>query len=332
MAEPTVRPLSPVELDGVNLQGVEVRREWNHIDILILCKVPAFAVIVENKIDSGEHGSQLGRYEQIVSKSYPDLPRFCVLLTVDGDSPSDDRYVPYAYADLHRVLTRCQRTFAGAIGSDLVVVLEHYLRLIGSRFMENEKISELCRRIYKNHRQALELIYQNAGTPTSGLINDIADLTESDLRWKLVARRPGGVDFVPVEWPSVFPLIGKRKKFDQRCWVVLKFRVNDRRCTSEAAVWPTTDASLRSQVITRLTARQDEFGFKLFSKKIAGDNFTEIGGKQVVSEWGEDEPDTAKVLEAVTLRLDVLESKLRGVTEALTPIFEECTATKQVLQ
>ena len=34
------RVLSPVELDGAELRGVEIRREWRHIDILITCQEP----------------------------------------------------------------------------------------------------------------------------------------------------------------------------------------------------------------------------------------------------------------------------------------------------
>src|SRR5438445_13715284 len=30
-----LRPLSPIELDGTELRGVEVKREWEHIDLII---------------------------------------------------------------------------------------------------------------------------------------------------------------------------------------------------------------------------------------------------------------------------------------------------------
>src|SRR6266487_6982507 len=37
-APPTLRPFSPIELDGLDLRGVSVRREWRHIDLLITCQ------------------------------------------------------------------------------------------------------------------------------------------------------------------------------------------------------------------------------------------------------------------------------------------------------
>src|SRR5437870_4902030 len=48
-----LRPLSPIELDGTDLRGVEVKREWKNIDLLITCKEPRFAVVIENKVGSG---------------------------------------------------------------------------------------------------------------------------------------------------------------------------------------------------------------------------------------------------------------------------------------
>src|SRR5438093_13703466 len=37
-----LRPLSPMELGRIDLHGVEIRREWEHIDLLISCQLPSF--------------------------------------------------------------------------------------------------------------------------------------------------------------------------------------------------------------------------------------------------------------------------------------------------
>src|SRR4051812_16528808 len=44
-ASPALRPLSPIEIDGVDMRGVEVRREWNNIDLLITSRQPAFVIV-----------------------------------------------------------------------------------------------------------------------------------------------------------------------------------------------------------------------------------------------------------------------------------------------
>jgi len=63
------RLFSPIELDGAELRGVPVRREWRNIDILIACDDPAFVIAAENKVDSGEHGDQLERYREMLEKA-----------------------------------------------------------------------------------------------------------------------------------------------------------------------------------------------------------------------------------------------------------------------
>src|SRR5205823_5799510 len=79
------RPLSPIDLDGTDLRGVEVKREWKNIDLLITCKEPPFAVVVENKIGSQDHSKQLDRYSRTMKVCYPDPKPLYVYLTPDGD-------------------------------------------------------------------------------------------------------------------------------------------------------------------------------------------------------------------------------------------------------
>lgn len=135
-----------MELDGVELQGVEVRREWRSIDLLITCRDPSFVVAIENKVDSAEHSDQLQRYEKIVREQFPDQRKQFVFLTREGEETSDEDWVPYSYTDIHRVLKRVRDANAGGIGDDVLAFLDHYLNLIGTRFMD-DPIDELCQRI-----------------------------------------------------------------------------------------------------------------------------------------------------------------------------------------
>lgn len=157
------RPCSPLDLDGVELGSVEIRREWRSIDLLIVSQTPPFAVAIENKVDSGEHSDQLARYRAVVGEEFPHFPSGFVYLTPDGRTPTDDRWITWSYGDLHRVLARVRRTNERSIGPDVLTFLDHYLSLIGSAFMDDPAIAELCARIAKNHRRALDLIWQHQG-------------------------------------------------------------------------------------------------------------------------------------------------------------------------
>lgn len=76
-APPHRRPFSPIELDGIDLHGVEVQREWHNIDLLVTCRQPPFVVAIENKVNAGEHSGQLSRYQTALASpaSRPDPSR-----------------------------------------------------------------------------------------------------------------------------------------------------------------------------------------------------------------------------------------------------------------
>lgn len=161
---PEMRPLSPIELDGEELRGVEVRREWRNIDLLVICSEPRFVIAVENKIDAWLY-NDLAKYEQTVRESFSDSHAMFVLLTVDPPEQDDSDWIAYSYADVHRVLDEVHRAVARSMSNDVSAFLGHYLRLIRTRFMSDPAIDELCRRIYERHRQALDLIFERACSP-----------------------------------------------------------------------------------------------------------------------------------------------------------------------
>jgi len=50
--------------------------------------------------------------------------------------------------------------------------------------MDDPRIDELCNRIYSNHRQALQLIYDRIGPVEGGLLEDIEQLLrKGDVPW-----------------------------------------------------------------------------------------------------------------------------------------------------
>ena len=219
-ALPERRPLSPIDRDGTDLRGVEVKREWKHIDLLIKCQEPSFVVVVENKIGAKEGRDQLIRYEATMNKHYPGARPLYVYLTLNADEPSEDAWMPYSHADIHRVLARVRETNGNAIGDDVLVFLDHYLSLLGTRIMNDEEIDELCRQIYKNHRQALDLIWERVGTPESGELAEVANVLDEDARWKVVARRSNCIDFVPKAWLEWLPQLGL--KADLLAWIYVR--------------------------------------------------------------------------------------------------------------
>jgi hypothetical protein len=306
-------PVSPIELDGQEFRGVEIRREWRNIDILIRCKQPNFVVAIENKIKSGEHGDQLNCYRGTIEAEFSTVPSMYLFLTIEGDEPSEEDWIPYSYADVYRVLSRVRDANQTSIGGDALAFLDHYLRLIRGRLMDDPEIIKLCERIYKNHRQALQLIYEYAGSPAAGLLGAIeAVVADHAGGWHIVNKTSTKIFFIPSQWLQLLPDILDRATFDKRCWVVLRFEIRSTKGFFGASVWPTTNPTLRQKVIQRLTTDPKEFGFRLLLKTTS-EKWTQLG-RESVGTWSEDDgPNDEAVLAAVKKKLDELVPRLARI-------------------
>jgi hypothetical protein len=322
------RPLNPIDLDGAELAGVDVRREWQNIDLLITCKSPAFVIAIENKVDANERANQLNRYRDTLVQHFPDIPRLCVFLTPDGDEATDSGWVPYTYDDIHQALSRVRQTNRESIGQDVLAFLDHYLRLIGIRFMEDPKIDELCQRIYQNHRQALDLIFERVGSGKAPIARQIHEVIENDSRWTITHSGSGSIAFLPVGWEQWLPPISRKKNKSGHLWFQFVFRIIQRKegkIRFSLLIGPTTDHELRRRVIDRLAQDSNEFGIETFFKKVenVGSRTAQLATDYILRWKGDDGPSEPQVVEAVTEKLNQVDVQFQGIPDALKPIMEQ---------
>jgi hypothetical protein len=196
-------PISPVDLDVWELDDVEVRREWSNIDILVVDARNRFVALIENKIDSGEHSDQLRRYWSAVEHEFAGYRMLGLFLTPGEDDPSDGRYLAIDYEMVADVAKRVVELRSSTIGPDVKTVLRHYEQMLRRHIVSDSEIAELCRRIYRKHRHAVDLILLHR--PDAGqaavrdlmerLIKDSADLVVDD-SIKTYLR------FAPQNWAS----------------------------------------------------------------------------------------------------------------------------------
>jgi hypothetical protein len=152
--------ITALELDLLDLDEILVLREWQNIDILLVDDRNKLAVIIENKIDSTEHGDQLTRYLQIVKQHHPNHKIISIFLTPDGDPPSDEEYLPISYLVVCELVEELAKSRASTLGLDIHLLLVHYAMMLRRHIVSESKIAELCRSIYRKHQRALDLIYE----------------------------------------------------------------------------------------------------------------------------------------------------------------------------
>jgi hypothetical protein len=148
--------VSPMDFDLWDLDDLEVRREWQNIDLLLMSRARQLVVIIENKVWSSEHSNQLERYWSAVAAHFPGYKRVGLYLSPDGSAPSVPDYVPVSYELLVAVVD----WFTAAMpASDVQLLMGHYSQMVRRRILEDTELAVLCRQIYARHREALDLLF-----------------------------------------------------------------------------------------------------------------------------------------------------------------------------
>lgn len=323
-ADPTNRPFSPIDLDGMEFRDVRVWRELEDIDLLISCQHPRLVVVIENKIDSGEHSNQLAKYEAAAKSHFPNVPMLFVYLSPNGAEASRKNWNPYAYTDLYATFQRLKRINSKSIAGDVAVFLDHYLNLIGTRFMENPQIDSLCKRIWDNHRQALKLIFDRYGDPKARMGIEIESALNSQANnWHIFYRTNEYVGFVPKQWLEWLPPIGEDSKSERRSWLVFLFHIWDEKLFLWPEVRRVNDLNVRREIVRTLMAKASSCGFKPRTGEIK-DKYTRISPKEKLLEWEEDEePDLLEVKDVVMKRLATLTEQAQKLSEIVRPLLKK---------
>lgn len=193
-------PISLIDLDVWNLTEIEVYREWQNIDLLLVDKVHRLTVIIENKIGTSEHSNQLQRYRQIVDQQYPGWNIIPIFLTPDGDIPSDESYIPLSYSTVCKVLEGLTKKRTSTMGEDVRTLITHYTQMLRRHIVSESEIADLCQRIYKKHKLAFDLILEHRPNEQAQVIEIVKNLITIEPSLNLDTAAKTLVRFAPKEW------------------------------------------------------------------------------------------------------------------------------------
>lgn len=74
-----------ISTETINKDNITIKREWQNIDILI--EGERFVCVIENKIYSGENGTQLQKYRDIIENNFSDKKAYFIYLTLNKETP-----------------------------------------------------------------------------------------------------------------------------------------------------------------------------------------------------------------------------------------------------
>jgi PD-(D/E)XK nuclease superfamily len=154
-------PVSALTIALADFSDVLVSREWRNIDLLVVSKNNKLVLVIENKIESTGSEHQLHKYEQIVKSRFRNDQILFAYLTIDREDPSDKVWSVIDYSDVAGALQEARSRQLSNISNEAKMLVDHYIALIRRRIVTDPELIEQCRKLYKKHKQALELIFEH---------------------------------------------------------------------------------------------------------------------------------------------------------------------------
>jgi hypothetical protein len=199
---------SVFDIDSWGLSEVQILQESQGIDLLVRSDQDAFIAVIENKIKTSEHSEQLQRYRALVSQQFPDHRKLFAYLTVAGELPSDEAYVPIGYGEIVLLIDKTLQGRGDQLGPEVRDFLRHYVEMVRRHIVENSEIQIICSKIYEKHRRALETLFEHRPDRASEISEFLKSLIESEPRLIPDSSSKSSIRFIPKDL-DFFPRAGE---------------------------------------------------------------------------------------------------------------------------
>lgn len=154
-----------------DISSFQIRREWKNIDILLVSQALHTIIAIENKIDSGlgkrpTKKTQLDDYDAALKKAYKNGWQWARVLLSPNQARFEDETIGtwglLEYSDFIDILDRSLQTNSKTLSPEASVLINNYMDLLKNEItMDNDDLIRICNEIYKNHKSALDLIFDN---------------------------------------------------------------------------------------------------------------------------------------------------------------------------
>lgn len=241
---------SLVDVDYLNLNDVEIRREWRNIDILIILEKDV--IVIENKVDTVDHSNQLKRYKQIADEAFKGKIKHYVYLTPFGNDPSDSEsseiYINYSYVHIAEILNSIITLYRNNISEKIYFYLKDYLTTIKRELLMNDDINGIALKVYNAHKDAFNFIFNNIPDPSSILY----PYFESELKkagYVIGSKNKGYIRFTTKELESKLPKAGQGWPDKEVFLFEIEYFWSDKYATVNAVIAP-CDEEIRNEILS----------------------------------------------------------------------------------
>jgi len=162
--------LNRLKIDLFDLNKAQAYREYSigdggRIDILIDLPKEVLCMI-EVKLLSNEEEGQTDRYFKWAEKDKHDYKYIlCCFLTPEGYAAENDYFIPLGFSDIISIFNK--EFLIESMNKNNAFLLKNFINWIKELAPMDKKVKEICRNIYCNFKDEIELIVDYAPTITS---------------------------------------------------------------------------------------------------------------------------------------------------------------------
>jgi len=190
----------------------EVVQEWKnelagqqgYLDILIVHEAHQVLCAIENKVFSDEHSEQLTRYRLALEDDYPTFARYHVFLTPRGDLAFKDEekghWTPLPYSTVFDIVQQLLENTGISRNKDIHAFLRQYATALRRNVMPETSVPLLARRIYLEHREAIDQIIAHKPNWVAESKQWIKEAVAQHSVWKLDVETSAYVRFRSADW------------------------------------------------------------------------------------------------------------------------------------
>ncbi|WP_417243364.1 PD-(D/E)XK nuclease family protein [Celeribacter sp.] len=179
-----------LELSLTDIGRVEILREFRNMDLVIILEdfTPKTVFVIELKVHAKEHSNQLSRYEEIAEHLWDGYKIRYFLVSPTGMEGSSAVWNALGFSALCEALERATKASAGTPNSRQM--LEAYVSMLRRKFVPDEKMESLAKKLWQKHGQTLEYLMSQRPSPMRdisakiqstdvmpGIISEIKDRT-----------------------------------------------------------------------------------------------------------------------------------------------------------
>ena len=174
-----------------------IRESEKDIDILVTSPENKFNLIIENKIWTKDHDKQLVKYGTHIQNKFSDYTNKYVYLTPYGEKPTQDTMLEngqeitwelMSYKTIYKIVEKLYVELP--VDSKVKFLLQDYNENVRHNIMADEARLKQIKKIYKEHKDALNLIFDEKEQYVKGFVSSLNDkLNQNDEIKKLVTPR-----------------------------------------------------------------------------------------------------------------------------------------------